>query len=89
MEYNSTLSAITCKFLNQSDTSVKSCSATYGRCDEKTNKTVLQRSSVETPNYIVLEIDLQGSLCYNVIASNDTFTATVERKNMITGILCV
>ena len=80
MEYDSTISAIVCRFLDQTDTSVKSCTAKYGQCGEVLADTSQGNSTVEVPNRIELSVDPGILDCYSVIASSSTATAVVEGK---------
>ena len=75
VEYDSTVSTITCVFLNKLDTSVKSCSIQYGVCDSE----VIKRASANTTtDRVTLNIDAAGSICYNVTASNGSRTVIVQ-----------
>ena len=80
VQYNSVDSTISCTFLNQMDTSIKSCSITYGPCGQNRTQRVEERSSLALPNNVTLMITLHasGSYCYTVTASNDNFTIAVE-----------
>lgn len=75
MQYNSATSTITCTFLNQSDTSLKSCSIRYGSCDQQQRKTVQENSS---SSKITLSLKSQNSFCYTAIARNSTFAVAVQ-----------
>ena len=81
MQYNSTASKIICNFLNQFDTSIKSCQVTYGECGTGQTQSVPGNSTSETPNTVILTVMFgDGSTCYNVTASNGNFTVMVEGR---------
>jgi hypothetical protein len=69
------MSTITCTFLNQLDTSLKSCSVRYGLCDQQQIKTAQENSS---SSKIILSLESQNSFCYTVIARNSTFAVAVQ-----------
>lgn len=83
VEYNTARSTIICRFLNETDTSVKSCTVMYGQCDQQLVKTAPGRSTIEAPNYIELRVDPAWSTldCYIVTASSDTFIVMVEARS--------
>ena len=87
VEYSATLSAIICRFLNQTDTSVKSCTVMYGPCDQQSVKTTQGKTTLEAPNYIELHVDFTGGSldCYVVTASSGTSSVVVEARRMQTG----
>ena len=72
-------SAISCTFLNQSDTSEKTCCATHGRCDESGPESI-QECKADSPYNIPLEISDRSiqRYCYTVTASNGSHTVKVE-----------
>ena len=71
--------AISCTFLNSSDTSEKNCCVTHGRCDEKGLEGVLECRK-DPPYNIPFEISDRSSqrYCYTVTASNGSHTVKVE-----------
>ena len=75
-------STISCIFLNQSDTSKKTCCVTYRRCDQKkpgnTPITNCSRDSSYNIHLEVADYSSQNYYCYTVTASNDTHTVKVE-----------
>ena len=75
VQYNSATSIITCTFLNQSDTSLKSCIIRYGSCDQQQRKTVQGNSS---SSKITLSLESQNSFRYTAIARNGTFAVAVQ-----------
>ena len=85
MEYDSTISAIVCRFLDQTDTSVKSCTAKYGQCGQVLAYTSQGNSTMETPNRIELIVDPGRLDCYVVTASSDTATVVVYGMRMTTA----
>ena len=84
VEYDSATSTIACNFLNETDTSIKSCS--LQKCDQMLASSTGQNSSVEAPNSILLSVATGDSDCYLVTASSTSFRTTVEvRTSMGTG----
>ena len=85
VRYDSSDSTISCAFLNQTDTSIKSCSVTYGSCNQQQSQTTVSgMSTVASPNNVTLSIEPQGSFCYTVSASNRDLTVAVDGKISIT-----
>ena len=78
MQYNSADSTISCAFLNQMDTSIKSCCVSYGPCGQELTQTIQKNSSLVLPNNVTLSILPRGSYCYTIIASSGNFTVAVE-----------
>ena len=76
---------ITCTFLDQQDTSIKSCTVTYGLCNEELVNTVQRNSTEETPNRISLQVNGNTFECYTVTASSATSSVIVEETNARTG----
>lgn len=77
---------ISCVFLNQSDTSEKTCCISYQLCDQSGP----QNNPVCTKDFshnIQLEVSGPSGqvYCYTITASNDTYTAKVE-GSFIAGI---
>jgi hypothetical protein len=72
-------SAISCIFLNLSDTSEKTCCVTHEICDERGPESV-QECRTDPPYKISLEISDRSNqrYCYTVTASNDSHTVKVE-----------
>ena len=83
VEFNTTTSTIICRFLNQTDTSVKSCAVMYGQCDQELVGSQQGKSTMEAPNYIELRVDPAGSGldCYVVTASSEVFSVMVEARS--------
>ena len=79
VEYDRIASTITCRFLDETDTSVKLCTVMYGECGQELVQTTQGSSTMETPNNIVLSVDANKNLeCYSVTASSDLVTVIVE-----------
>ena len=87
VQYDSIRSTITCDFLDETDTSIKSCSVVYGQqCDQMLVPGPQQSSTLEAPNSITLKVDSENFNCYVVTASNDSFTIIEEiRSSLDTG----
>ena len=83
VEYDKTASTITCQFLDETDTSVKLCTVMYGECGQELVQTTQGSSTVETPNNIVLSVDVDSLECYNVTASSDELTVIVKYNGTI------
>ena len=79
-----TESTVSCVFLNQSDTSEKTCCVTHRLCDQKILENTLRCNKDSTYNNVIeLEVyfghlSTSQKYCYAVIASNDTYTVKVE-----------
>ena len=76
---------ITCVFLNQLDATVKSCSVTYGPCQQETTKNVTSDpTDGDTVSVMVQELENCNSstraLCYTVTATNGSYTIEVEGR---------
>ena len=83
VQVNFTSPAIVCTFLNATDTSVKSCTVTYGSCDQELdNRRISENSTVDRPNDIEIRLDPSiadlDCFMYVVRASNVTYTIIVE-----------
>ena len=70
-------STIICRFLNELDTSIKSCVVMYGQCGQELDQTARGNSTVEDPNTISLPMDSDRIDCYVVTASSGSFTVVV------------
>ena len=82
-EETTTESTISCEFLNQSDTSEKSCCITYGLCDQNLPQISLECNEHKFRS--VTDSVSSGQLyCYTAIASNNTHIVIVE-GNFIAG----
>ena len=81
------MSAIVCTFLDQTDSSVKSCTVKYGQCDGMLAYTSQgnSTSAVNTPNRIALNVDGERLDCYVVIASSAAITVVVNGTRMTTA----
>ena len=79
-EITSSISIISCEFLNQSDTSEKTCCVTYIPCKINLKGPGNTQCDRDSPYDIQLEvIDQSYDLyCYTVTANNDTYTVKVE-----------
>ena len=80
IKYNSAATTISCVFLNQLDSSEKSCSIQYGICDQEQTEMV---ASNTTSGNVMLNLALTGSgrvYCYNITARNRTYTVIVDGK---------
>ena len=78
VEYDRTASAITCRFLDETDTSVKLCTVMYGKCGQELVQTTQGSSTMETPNDVILSVNANILECYSVTASSDLVTVIVE-----------
>ena len=81
IEYNSTEFTFSCRFLNEFDTSQKSCSVQYGNCDEGLSMMTPVNSSFSRSISLKLnQTSLSGdaSYCYIVTATNESYTARIE-----------
>lgn len=76
VEYDETSAYIICTFLNESDTSVKSCTVTYGQCQDGVQP--MQESRTANASIIRVPVNRGGVQCYNVTAGNDVFSVVVE-----------
>ena len=85
VKYDSTVSSITCQFLNQTDTSIKSCSVMYGQCGMMLKYTQESNSTVEVPNIVSLTLHSDKFECYVVIARSDAMTVIIEAKTIRNG----
>ena len=77
MVYSSDTSTLLCIFLNELDTSPKSCSVTYGQC----NAEMKQSTRIEDSNGTTLTLTLQELVpptCFIVTASNSTVIIAIE-----------
>ena len=83
VRYDSTTSTITCNFLDEADTSIKSCS--LRQCDEMLASGPEQNITVEVSNFIELNGATENSNCYLVTASNSSFRITVEVRTSMNG----
>ena len=75
--YNLDTSTLLCIFLNELDTSTKSCSVTYGQC----NTEMKQSTRIDDSNGTTLTLTLQELVpptCFFVIASNSTVIISIE-----------
>ena len=85
VRYDSSDSTISCAFLNQTDTSIKSCSVNYGPCGQQQSQTTVSgMSTVASPNTVTLSIKPRGTFCYTVSASNRDFTIEIDGRISIT-----
>lgn len=80
---------LNCTFLNSGDQSTKNCDIMYWHCE---NQSTIRNASAERPFAAVvlveLSLDLSSqddyqSLCYNVSASNGSFTVIVHGNTTI------
>ena len=81
VEYDSATSTITCNFLDETDTSIKSCS--LQECDQMLASVPGLNSTVETPNSIALSVATGDSDCFLVTASNTSFRTSVEIRTSV------
>ena len=81
MKYDSGTSTITCNFLDETDTSIKSCA--LRRCDQVIASSFGQNSTVEAPNSITLNVVTEDSDCYIVTASSYNSRITVEIRTPV------
>ena len=85
VEYDATLSRVVCKFLNQTDASVKSCFVRYGQCGGQLIQNVHENSTLEAPNSVILKVDHSTFDCYAITATNGVVTIIVEGRIMEPG----
>jgi hypothetical protein len=86
VEYIQSASTVECRFINQSDTSIKRCSLEYGQCGQTLEYVSHEKNSTEKfPNNIVLNVDAAKLYCYVVTASSNTYIVKVEGRTTITG----
>lgn len=67
-------------FLNQLDTSNKSCSIQYGICDQELTEMVADDT---TSDSVILNLALKGSgrpYCYIITARNRSYTVMVDGR---------
>lgn len=82
--YDKDAISIICTFLNQQDTTVKSCSIKYVQCQQKFTSTPKQLSAMNTtvPNTLQVILTFDDSdearYCYDVEASNSSYTVHVD-----------
>ena len=69
---------ISCEFLNQSDTSEKTCCVAFRPCDKKESEFHNKTCDRDSPYSIQLEVVDQSYDCYIVTASNDTYGVKVK-----------
>lgn len=75
--------SIFCRFLNQQDTTDKSCSIDYVQCQQRLISTPKQLNATETntPNMLLIFLKFddsdEGTYCYDVMASNSSYTLHV------------
>ena len=90
-EETSSVSTISCTFVNVSDTSEKTCCVSHRLCDQnQPDNTPGPVCSIDSPYSIQLEVSrhLTQTYCYTVTASNDTYTINVE-GTFILGIIII
>ena len=73
-------STIICRFLNELDTSIKSCVVMYGQCGQELNQTERGNSTVVDPNIVSVRVNSIRIDCYVVIASSGSFTVIVDSQ---------
>ena len=73
-------STITCRFLNNLDTNIKSCVVMHGQCGQELDQTTQRNSTVEDPNTISLPVNSDKIDCYVVTASSGSFTVIVDSQ---------
>ena len=68
---------IICTFMNQQDMSIKSCNVSYAQCGQQQTQLAY---SVESAFQLVVDLKLADPIkyCYNVTASNSTFSVLIE-----------
>ena len=82
--YDEDTNSIFCRFLNQDDTTVKSCSVEYVQCQRKLISTQKQQNATNTgvPNTLQIMLTFDDSdgakYCYEVKASNSSYTLHVD-----------
>ena len=82
IKLNRAASAISCIFIDELDTSEKSCSVVYGLCNEAQMK-LAALSPNTTSSSATLDLilsDSSATYCYNLTASNSTYEIMVEGR---------
>ena len=84
-------SIISCVFLNQSDTSEKTCCITLRLCDQEGLDNARQECNKTSSYDVQLEVTGRSNekYCYSVTARNDTFATKVEGIIVIAGIAII
>lgn len=80
--YDSATSIILCVFLNELDTSEKSCSIQYGLCGQEQTEMAADNT---TTSSVMLNLDLTNTgsnlmYCYSITARNGTYTVIVDGR---------
>ena len=78
--YETVPSTITCTFDDPLNITGKSCTVEYGNCNQQIGQTLEGSSTQESPNIVTLKlqsIDSNQMYCYNVTASNGSYTIIV------------
>ena len=80
--FESVTNKLYCTFLNQQDTSGKSCNVSYAPCGDELIQTAAGYSNTERPNIVEIHLNLPESntYCYIVDATSDTFKILVEGR---------
>ena len=82
VQYDSATSTISCVFINELDTSEKSCSIWYGVCDQEQTEMAADNT---TTSSVMLNLDLTNTgsnlmYCYSITARNGTYTVIVDGR---------
>ena len=88
--FDSATNKFYCTFLNQQDTSGKSCNVSYALCGDQLIQTEVGYTNTERPNIAELQLNLPESrlkyaYCYNATASNDTFKILIQGRIVKSG----
>ena len=82
--FDSVTNKFHCSFLNQQDTSGKSCNVSYALCGDHLLQTEVGFTNTERPNRVEIQLNLPESrlntYCYITAASNDTFKILIEGR---------
>lgn len=82
VQYDSATSTISCVFLNELDTSEKSCSIRYGLCGQEQTEMPADNTTTSSVilNLDLTSIDTSRMYCYSITARNRTYTVIVDGR---------
>ena len=82
VEYDPSTATISCTFVNELNSSQKSCHVEYGMCDKVMNFKFAQNSTTDSSlSTVTLKLNItamNSNTCYVVTATNGTFTVIVN-----------
>ena len=80
VNYDSNTNILSCLFQDQPLTATnKSCSITYGPCNQEPTQSVHNFSTSDTI-HLQLNISLSSNYCYHIFASNGSFTIFIDSE---------